>query len=203
MPCYTAVARLGFKRRATAVPNSIINYKYIRIHFKSSLNRVLFFFYFCFPQQLLYSTELNSTSKTSQLRSAVARRLKQALLAYPSILGLWLTNVSYISLQILANPLHEKQLSEKVAGLPFFLWTLRLADPVNSVNVRQSEHASAWVNFFSRLTQLEGLTSLPGQLFSIKTWSNSWRINDGITTLYLKFFISLTFSFLNLIYYTS
>ena len=45
-----------------------------------------------------------------------------------------------------------------------------------------------------RLTRLEGLTSFPGQLFSIKTWSNSWRSNDGITTLYFKIFISLTFS---------
>ena len=94
------------------------NYKYIGIHFKSSLNRVLFFFYFCFPQQLLYSTELNSTPKTSQLRTAVAQRLKQALLA---ILGLGRTNFSYISVQNLGNPLHEKQLSEKIAGLPFLL----------------------------------------------------------------------------------
>ena len=52
----------------------------------------LFIFSFCFPQQLFYSTELNSTSKTkwcysrvrvvlntSQLRTVVARRLKQAL----------------------------------------------------------------------------------------------------------------------------
>ena len=110
-----------------------INYKYIRIHFKSSLNRFLFF-YFCFPQQLLYSTELFSTSKTkscysrvsvalksSQLKTAVARRLKQALLAHPSILGLGQTNFSHISLQNLANPLHEKQLIEKVAGPTFLL----------------------------------------------------------------------------------
>ena len=217
------------------------NYKYIGIHFKSSLNRVLFFFYFCFPQQLLYSTELNSTSKTSQLRTAVAQRLKQALLA---ILGLGRTNFSYISVQNLGNPLHEKQLSEKIAGLPFLLMNT-LAGRTCQLSQCETIRACEWVNFFSqltrlslpasspiwasevslartreqgaeersnfhpralarlaqigelarRLTRLEGLTSFPEELFSIKTWSNSsnsWRIS--ITTLYFKIFISLTFS---------
>ena len=38
-----------------------------------------------------------------------------------AILELGRTNFSYISVQNLANPLREKQLSEKIAGLPFRL----------------------------------------------------------------------------------
>ena len=35
LPCYVAVARVGFKRRATAVPSRFINYKYTRIYLKA------------------------------------------------------------------------------------------------------------------------------------------------------------------------
>ena len=71
-----------------------INYKIHQNTLKSLLNR-FFIFVFCFRQQSFYSTELNSTSETkcasavlsaavrsrqsSQLSTAVARRLKQAL----------------------------------------------------------------------------------------------------------------------------
>ena len=47
LPCYTAVARLGFKRRTTAVPNSIDKLKIDKNTFKSLLNR-FFIFAFCF-----------------------------------------------------------------------------------------------------------------------------------------------------------
>ena len=47
LPCCTAVAPLGFKRRTTAVPNSIDKLKIDKNTFKSLLNR-FFIFAFCF-----------------------------------------------------------------------------------------------------------------------------------------------------------
>ena len=77
--CYTAVAQLGFKRRVTALPNSIHTLKIHKNIFKKLLNLFLIFV-FCFQQQPFYSSELNSMSETksSQLSMAVAGHLKQA-----------------------------------------------------------------------------------------------------------------------------
>ena len=70
-----------------ACRTQFINYKYIRMHFKSSLNRFLFISFVFRNSYIFHSTELNSTSETkscysrvklSQLRTAVAQRLKQA-----------------------------------------------------------------------------------------------------------------------------
>ena len=57
------IARIGFKRRAIAVPNSIHKLQMHLNAFESLLNR-FFIAVFCFRQQPLYSTELNSTSET-------------------------------------------------------------------------------------------------------------------------------------------
>ena len=91
LPCYTAVVRLGFKRRATAVPNSIHKTIKYTLQYIQKFAKLFFIFLFCFRQQPFYSTKLNSTSETkscycraavelqsSQLSKAVAQRLKQA-----------------------------------------------------------------------------------------------------------------------------
>ena len=81
--CSCTFSQARFKHRATAVPNE----------FKNSTLARFFIFLSCFRQQPFYSTELNLTSETkscqrraavelqsSQLSTAVARRLKQALI---------------------------------------------------------------------------------------------------------------------------
>ena len=59
----TAVARRLKPSRATAVPNSIHKLQMHYNTFKSLLN-LFFIIVFCFWQQPFYSTELNSTSET-------------------------------------------------------------------------------------------------------------------------------------------
>ena len=87
--CYTAVAQLGFKRRVTALPNSIHK---LKIHYNifKKLRNLFLIFVFCFQQQPFYSTELNSTSETksSQLSMAVARTFETGL---RQLIAVWLS----------------------------------------------------------------------------------------------------------------
>ena len=89
---------------------------------KSLLNR-FFIFVFCFRQQPFYSTELNSTSETkscqcraevelqsSQLSTAIARRLKQALATI-----LLMTLLEFLFVETMVSVLHVNLLCCRVA----------------------------------------------------------------------------------------
>ena len=64
LPCYTAVARVGFKRRATAAMLNSIHKLQIHQNPFSRFTTPLFTVKFGFPQKLFHSTEVNSTSET-------------------------------------------------------------------------------------------------------------------------------------------
>lgn len=63
LPCYTAVARVGFKRRATAAMLNSTHKLQIHQNPFSRFTKPLFTVKFGFPQKLFHSTEVNSTSE--------------------------------------------------------------------------------------------------------------------------------------------